>query len=130
VSVVPLRTLLSFWLLSGLSKVSSLGFPNRRLLLSTGRSIRCFRGVSVSLAVAVLGTRNESSASCEEAVCRAARFDVFGTNIESSSSCDELYRSVAFRGLIRVDRVSDGVIKMVGSFGLGLRRRAIFTVGK
>lgn len=35
---------------------------------------------------------------------------------------------MAFRGLDRVARVSFGGAKMVGSFGLGLRRRAIIAV--
>lgn len=54
------------------------------------------------------------------------RLEVLGTNMEVSSSCDDAYRSVAFRELDPLVLVSDGVMKIVGSFGLGLRRRAIF----
>lgn len=124
VSVVPLRTLRSRCFFSGLARLSSLSFLRRRLLLSTGRSMRCLRGVRASAVVVVFGTKNEFSASD---VYRNSRLELFGTSIESPSSAEDVYRSsrVALRGLVRVALVSDGCMKMVGSFGLGLRRRAM-----
>jgi hypothetical protein len=101
-------------------------------LLSTGRSMRCFRGVRVSDAVAVFGTRNEFSALCDEGfVCRSWRRVVFGTTSESSSlSEDAVYccERVVLRGLVRVAFDALGGIKIVGSFGLGFRRRAILAM--
>jgi hypothetical protein len=67
--------------------------------------------------------------SCDMLMSCAVRLDFFGTNIELSFSCDDVYRSVAFRGLDRLALVSDGGIKMLGSLGLGLRRRAMFKIG-
>lgn len=128
ISVVPLRTLLSRCFFSGLARLSSLSFLKSLLLLSTGRKIRCFLGVSASEAVTLFGTRNESSASCdEELVYRRPRFNCFGIRIEFSSSEEVEYwtERVAFLGLERVALVALGGIKIVGSFGLGLRRRAI-----
>jgi hypothetical protein len=69
--------------------------------------------------------RNESSLSCEELTSRAACLEIFGTKIELSSSSEDAYRRVAFRGLDRVALATDGGRNIDGSFGLGLRSRAI-----
>jgi hypothetical protein len=80
------------------------------------------------LYVAVDGMRNDWSTSCEMLTSCAVRLDLFGTRIELSSSCGDAYRSVAFRGLDRLALSSDDGKKIVGSLGLGLRRRAMFTM--
>jgi hypothetical protein len=129
ISVVPLRTLRSRCFFSGLAKLSPLIFLSSRLLLSTGLSMRCFRGVSASEITAGFGPRHEASVSCDELVDRMSRFERFGTRTEfsSSSSDDIMYCAdrVVFLGLDRVALVVLGGIKIVGSFGLGLRRRAM-----
>ena len=94
-------------------------------MLSTGRNTRCLRGLIVSFGVAIEGMRKDCSSSCDMLMSCAVRLDLFGTSIELSSSCDDAYRSVAFRGLDRLALISDGGIKILGSFGLGLRRRAM-----
>jgi hypothetical protein len=91
--------------------------------------MRCLRGVSASDAVALFGTKNELSASCDEAVYRRSRFEAFRTSTEFSSSDDVAYRArVAFLGLDRVALIALGGINMVGSFGLGFRRRAMLAM--
>jgi hypothetical protein len=125
VSTVPLRSLLSLCFFSGLAKLSSLSLRSRRLLLSTGRNTRCLRGERVSLGVADFVAENEFSRSCDKLASRNARLDAFGTRVELSPSSNEAYLNVALRGLDRVALASAGDIKMVGSLGLGLRRRAM-----
>jgi hypothetical protein len=94
--------------------------------------MRCFRGVSGSDVMALFGTRNEPSTSCDELVYRRSRVERFGIRTsEFSSSEDVAYRIelAAFLGLERVARAAPGGINMLGSFGLGLRRRAM-TAGR
>lgn len=88
--------------------------------------------MSASLVEGFRELRKEFSVSCKvELARRRSRLELFGTSTGFSLSEEEdVYRSlrVAFRGLDRVARVSFGGAKMVGSFGLGLRRRAIIAV--
>jgi hypothetical protein len=94
--------------------------------------MRCFRGESGPDGMALLGTRNEPSASWDELVYRRSRVERFGINTsEFSSSEDVAYWTelAAFLGLDRVARAALGGINMLGSFGLGLRKRAIAAEG-
>jgi hypothetical protein len=95
--------------------------------------MRCFRGESGPDVMALLGTRNEPSASWDELVYRRSRVERFGINTsEFSSSEDVAYwiELAAFLGLDRVARAAPGGINMLGSFGLGLRKRAMFAGGR